>query len=137
MMAAAAAGATAFQKGLGAIHALSHPVGSLYNTHHGLTNAVFAPYVLAFNRKAIEPKIKRLAAYIGLKPNFRAFMDFVLELREQCGIPHTLAGLKVGDDKVETIVKMAPEDPTAGGNPVKLDRRAARTIFMRALEGRL
>jgi alcohol dehydrogenase class IV len=137
MMAAAAAGATAFQKGLGGIHALSHPVGSLYDTHHGLTNAVFAPYVLAFNKKAIEPKIKRLAAYIGLKPNFRAFMDFVLELREQCGIPHTLAGLKVDDSKIDTIVKMAPEDPTAGGNPMKLDKRAARTIFMRALEGRV
>jgi len=137
MMAAAAAGATAFQKGLGAIHALSHPVGALYDTHHGLTNAVFVPYVLAFNRKAIDEKIRRLAAYIGLRPNFRAFMDFVLELREQAGIPHTLQGLKVGDDKVDLIVKMAPEDPTAGGNPVKLDRRAARTIFMRALEGRL
>src|SRR3954467_3871126 len=137
MMAAAAAGATAFQKGLGAIHALSHPVGALYDTHHGLTNAVFAPYVLAFNRKAIEDKIKRLSAYIGLRPNFRAFMDFVLDLREQAGVPHTLAGLKVGDDKVDTIVKMAPQDPTAGGNPVKLDRRAARTIFMRALDGRV
>jgi alcohol dehydrogenase len=137
MMAAAAAGATAFQKGLGAIHALSHPVGALYNTHHGLTNAVFAPYVLVFNRKAIEDKVKRLAAYIGLKPNFRAFLDFVLALREQLAIPHTLAGLKVGDDRVDEIVKMAPEDPTAGGNPVKLDRRAARTIFMRALEGRV
>ncbi|MGB9366593.1 MAG: iron-containing alcohol dehydrogenase [Xanthobacteraceae bacterium] len=137
MMAAAAAGATAFQKGLGAIHALSHPVGALYDTHHGLTNAVFAPYVLVFNRKAIEDKVKRLAAYIGLRPSFRAFMDFVLELREQTGIPHTLQGLKVGDDKVDQIVKMAPEDPTAGGNPVKLDRRAARTIFMRALEGRV
>src|SRR5882724_1082500 len=137
MMAAASMGATAFQKGLGAIHALSHPVGALYDTHHGMTNAVFMPYVLVFNRKAIEDKIKRLSAYIGLKPNFRAFMDFVLELREQCGVPHTLSGLKVGDDKVDTIVKMAPEDPTAGGNPVKLDRRAARTIFMRALEGRV
>jgi alcohol dehydrogenase class IV len=137
MMAAAAAGATAFQKGLGAIHALSHPVGALYDTHHGLTNAVFAPYVLVFNRKAIEDKIKRLAAYIGLRPSFRAFLDFLLELREQVGIPHTLQGLKIGDEKVDQIVKMAPEDPTAGGNPVKLDRRAARTIFMRALEGRV
>src|SRR5262245_25853016 len=137
MMAAAAAGATAFQKGLGAIHALSHPVGALYDTHHGLTNAVFAPYVLVFNRKAIEDKIKRLAAYIGLKPSFRAFLDWVLALRAEIGVPHTLAGLQGGDDKIDTIVKMAPEDPTAGGNPVKLDRRAARTIFMRALEGRL
>jgi alcohol dehydrogenase len=137
MMAAAAAGATAFQKGLGAIHSLSHPVGSLYDTHHGLTNGVFMPYVLAFNKKEIEDKIKRLSAYIGLKPNFRAFMDFVLELRQQTGVPHTLEGLKVGEDKIEMIVEMAPKDPTAGGNPVTLDKRAARTIFKRALEGRL
>jgi alcohol dehydrogenase len=137
MMAAAAAGATAFQKGLGAVHALSHPVGSLYDTHHGLTNGVFMPYVLAFNKKAIEDKIKRMAAYMGLKPSFKAFMDFVLELREQTGIPHTLAGLKVGEERIEMIVEMAPKDPTAGGNPVPLDKRAARTIFKRALEGRL
>ena len=75
MMSAAAMGATAFQKSLGAIHALSHPVGSLYDPHHGLTNGVFMPYVLAFNRKAIEPQIKRLSAYIGLEPNFRSFLD--------------------------------------------------------------
>ena len=72
-----------------------------------------------------------------MRPSFRAFLDFVLELREQIGIPHTLQGLKIGDDKLDEIVKMAPEDPTAGGNPVKLDRRAARTILMRALEGRV
>ncbi len=137
MMSAALMGATAFQKSLGAIHALSHPVGSLYDMHHGMTNGVFMPYVLVFNRKAIEPQIQRLAAYIGLKPKFRAFLDFVLELREEIGVPHTLAGLNVSDDKIETIVAMAPKDPTAGGNPVPLDKRAARTIFMRALEGRL
>jgi alcohol dehydrogenase len=137
MMAAAAMGATAFQKALGAIHALSHPVGALYDTHHGLTNAVFMPYVLAFNREAIEPKIKRLAAYIGLKPSFRAFLDWVLALRAEIGVPHTLAGLNVGDDRIDHIVAMAVKDPTAGGNPVPLDRRAARTIFRRALEGRL
>jgi alcohol dehydrogenase len=137
MMSAALMGATAFQKGLGAIHALSHPVGALYDTHHGMTNAVFMPYVLAFNRKAIEDKIKRLSAYIGLRPSFRAFQDWVLALRHQIGVPHTLAGLNVGDDKVDTIVAMAPKDPTAGGNPLPLDKRAARTIFRRALEGRL
>jgi alcohol dehydrogenase len=137
MMSAAAMGATSFQKALGAIHSLSHPVGSLYDTHHGLTNGVFMPYVLVFNKKAIEDRIVRLAAYIGLKPRFRAFLDFVLELRAEIGVPHTLAGLNVGDDKVDTIVEMAPKDPTAGGNPVPLDKRAARTIFNRALEGRL
>jgi alcohol dehydrogenase class IV len=137
MMAAAAMGATAFQKALGAIHALSHPVGALYDTHHGLTNAVFMPYVLVFNRKAIEEKIKRLSAYIGLRPSFRAFVDWVLELRAATGVPHTLAGLNVGDDKIDLIVAMAPNDPTAGGNPVTLDKRAARTIFRRALDGRV
>jgi alcohol dehydrogenase class IV len=137
MMAAALAGASAFQKGLGAIHALSHPVGALHDTHHGLTNAVFAPYVLAFNRKAIQEKIRRLCAYLGLKPSFRAFLDWVLALRAEIGIPHTLAGLNVDDRHIERIVAMAPKDPTAGGNPVSLDKRAARTLFKRALEGRL
>src|SRR5262249_22300482 len=120
MMSAAAMGATSFQKALGAIHSLSHPVGSLYDTHHGLTNGVFVPYVLVFNRKAIEDRIERLAAYLGLRPRFRAFLDFVLRLREETGVPHTLAGLKVTDEKIDTIVEMAPKDPTAAGNPVRL-----------------
>jgi alcohol dehydrogenase len=137
MMAAAVAGATAFQKGLGAIHALSHSVGALHDTHHGLTNAVFAPYVLAFNRKAVEEKIRRLSAYLGLRPSFRAFLEFVLALRAEIGIPHTLTGLNVDDRNLERIVAMAPKDPTAGGNPVLFDKRAARTLFKRALEGRL
>jgi alcohol dehydrogenase class IV len=137
MMAAAAMGATAFQKALGAVHALSHPVGALYDTHHGLTNAVFMPYVLVFNRKAVEDKIKRLAAYVGLRPSFRAFLDWLVTLRAEIGVPHTLAGLNVGDADIDLVVTMAVKDPTAAGNPVPLDRRAARTIFRRALEGRL
>jgi len=137
MMAAAAMGATAFQKALGAIHALSHPVGALYDTHHGMTNAVFMPYVLRFNRRAIEDRIKRLSAYVGLKPTFRAFLDWVLALRAEIGVPHTLPGLGVGSDKIDGVVAMAVQDPTAAGNPVRLDKRAARTIFRRALEGRL
>jgi len=137
MMAAAAMGATAFQKGLGAIHALSHPVGALYDTHHGLTNGVFMPYVLAFNRSIIESRIKRLAAYIGLRPTFRAFLDWVIELRAAIGVPPTLAGLNVSDEHIDRIVAMAVEDPTAGGNPRPFDKRAARTIFKRALEGRM
>src|SRR5690606_5465505 len=81
MMSAAAMGATAFQKGLGAIHALSHPVGALYDTHHGLTNAVFMPYVLVYNRDVVAERIERLAAYIGLDASFGAFLDWVLKLR--------------------------------------------------------
>jgi alcohol dehydrogenase len=137
MMAAAAMGATAFQKGLGAIHALSHPVGALHDTHHGLTNGVFMPYVLVFNRQAIDERIRRLAAYIGLRPTFRAFLDWVLELRADIGVPHTLAGLNVGDQHIDRIVAMAPQDPTAGANPRPFDKRAARTIFRRALEGKV
>jgi alcohol dehydrogenase class IV len=137
MMAAAAMGATAFQKGLGAIHALSHPVGSLYDTHHGMTNAVFMPYVLAFNRPAVEDRIARLAAYLGLGASFDAFLDFVLALRRDIGVPHTLDGLGVDDDKAETVAVMAPDDPTAGSNPVALTRTSALRIFSDAMEGRL
>src|SRR6202049_4385450 len=103
MMAAAVAGATAVQKGLGALHALAHPVGALHDTHHGLTNAVFAPYVLAFNRKSVEEKIRLLAACLGLRPSFRAFLDWVLALRAEIRIPHALAGLEVDDRHTERI----------------------------------
>jgi alcohol dehydrogenase len=137
MMSAAAMGATAFQKALGAIHALSHPVGALYDTHHGMTNAVFMPYVLVFNRVAIEDKIVRLAAYMGLSPTFDAFLDWVLRLREETGVPHTLAGLKVDAAKFDIMSRMAPKDPTAGGNPVPLDEAASRKLFENALAGRL
>jgi alcohol dehydrogenase len=137
MMAAAAMGATAFQKGLGAMHALSHPVGAVHDTHHGLTNAVFMPYVLVFNRKAIEGRIARLAAYLGLEASFDAFMAHVLALRQAVGIPPTLAGLKVGPEKAGLIAEMAVVDPTAGGNPVPLDVAGARAIFENALHGRL
>ena len=136
MMAAAAMGATAFQKGLGAIHALSHPLGALYDTHHGLTNAVFMPYVLAFNRPAIEDKIERLAAWLGLdEGGFDGFMKWVLDLRAEIGIPHTLAGLNVGAERAGEIAAMAIVDPTAGGNPVPLTREGARAIFDAALSG--
>ena len=137
MMSAAAMGATAFQKALGGIHALSHPVGSLYDTHHGMTNAVFMPYVLMFNRPAVEAKIARLAAYLGLEPDFGAFLDWVLNLREELGVPHTLAGLGVDDAKFDTMSRMAPKDPTAGGNPVPLDEAASRKLYENALAGRL
>jgi alcohol dehydrogenase len=112
-------------------------VGALYDTHHGLTNAVFMPYVLAFNRSAIEGRIARLAAYLGLAPTFDAFLAWVLALRAEVGIPHTLAGLKVDDAKFDLMSRMAPKDPTAGGNPVPLDEAACRRLYESALAGKV
>ena len=137
MMSAAAMGATSFQKALGAIHALSHPVGALYDTHHGMTNAVFMPYVLRLNRPAIEEKIARLAAYCGLQPTFDAFLARVLELRKSLGVPHTLIEFNVDASKREQIGDMAIVDPTAGGNPIELTRERALQVFDDAMTGRV
>ncbi|UVE18449.1 iron-containing alcohol dehydrogenase [Pseudomonas sp. LS44] len=138
MLAAAAMGATAFQKGLGGMHALSHPVGALYDTHHGMTNATFMPYVLQFNRTAIDERITRLAAYLGLpKPSFTSFLDFVLELRAAIGVPHSLAELGVDDEHAALIAQMAVVDPSAGGNPLPLSETDTAGIFAAALAGRL
>ena len=138
MLAAASMGATAFQKGLGAIHSLSHPVGAIYDTHHGLTNAVFMPYVLAFNRPAIEDKMGRLAAWLGLKQHsFDAVQDWVLALRAELKIPAKLDGLGVGGERIDEIAQMAAEDPTAPTNPVPAGAPEMRRMFEMALEGRL
>ncbi|HWD40142.1 MAG TPA: iron-containing alcohol dehydrogenase [Fimbriimonas sp.] len=136
MLAAAAMGATAFQKGLGAIHALSHPVGAIYDTHHGLTNAVFLPYVLAFNRSAIEGKIARLAAYLGLpNPSFDSFLQWTLDLRSTTGIPHTLAELGVDESRLDEMSVMAEVDPPAQGNPVAVKAKELRLIYGKAMTG--
>ncbi len=138
MLAAASMGAVAFQKGLGAIHALSHPVGALYDTHHGLTNAVVMPYVLAFNRAAIEDKLSRLAAWLALpEPSYQAVLDWVLALRDELQIPHTLKDLGVGEERLDELSNMAAEDPTAGGNPIPVGAAELRTMFVAAIEGRL
>ncbi len=139
MMSAAAMGATAFQKGLGAIHSLSHPIGALYDTHHGMTNAVFMPYVLAFNRDAIEERIARAAAYIGIKGGFDGFAKTVMKLRKELKVPHTLGGLikDFNPDKKRKalIADMAIVDPTAGGNPVKLTKKGAAMLLDQAIAG--
>jgi alcohol dehydrogenase len=137
MMSAAAMGAAAFQKGLGGIHALSHPVGALYDTHHGMTNAVFMPYVLAVNQKAIETRIGRLAGYLGLPPTFEAFQHAILALRDRLDVPHTLKDFGVDDARREEIADKAVVDPTAGGNPIELTRELALKIFDRAMTGRV
>src|SRR5690606_16468631 len=119
------------------IHALSHPVGALYDTHHGMTNAVFMPYVLVVNRPAIEDNIVRLAAYLGLEPSFDAFLKAVIDLRAKLGVPHTLKDFKVDGAQRDKIGDMAIVDPTAGGNPVELTRERALEIFDRAMDGRI
>ena len=135
MMTAAAMGATAFQKGLGGMHALSHPIGALFNTHHGMTNAVVMPYVLGFNRPAIEEKIERLARWLGIDGGFDGFLAAVLQLRARVGVPPTLAGLGVNDSKSERIATMAIHDPTAAGNPVPLTEEDAAAGFRPAVGG--
>ncbi len=129
MMSAAAMGATAFQKGLGAIHALSHPVGAVHNTHHGTTNAVFMTEVLKFNRPAIEDRIDRAADYLGIAGGFQGFCAFVGELNASLGIPATLTDLGVRDPDVDALARAAIVDPTAGGNPVKLTYDDARALY--------
>ena len=135
MMAAAAMGATAFQKGLGGMHALAHPIGAVFDTHHGLTNAVLMPYVLRFNRSAIEARIARLAAYLELDGGFDGFLDWILALRRDLGIPHALGALAVDPAQADTIAVMAAADPSAGGNPLPFDAAAARQVFDAAMAG--
>jgi len=129
MMSAAAMGATAFQKGLGAMHAMAHPIGALYNTHHGMTNAVVMPAVLKFNRPAIEKRISAAAAYLGIDGGFDGFYDYVLQIRSDLGVPDKLGGLGVGDDRIDELAAMAVEDPSVGGNPVELTLDAATDLF--------
>ncbi|MBY4606210.1 iron-containing alcohol dehydrogenase [Rhizobium sp. 9T] len=129
MMAAAAMGAVAFQKGLGAIHALSHPIGAVYNTHHGMTNAVVMPAVLRFNRKAIEEKIGRAAAYLGISGGFDGFYDYVLKLRSDLGVPETLTAMGIASDRIDELSAMAIEDPSAGGNPVAMTLENTKALF--------
>ena len=133
MMSAAAMGATAFQKGLGAIHALSHPLGAVYNTHHGTTNAVVMPPVLRFNRPAIEGRLTQASAYLGISGGFDGFFDYVLKLREELAIPDKMSALGVGTDRIDELAAMAIDDPSCGGNPVTLTEVNVRQLFMDSL----
>jgi len=138
MMAAASMGATAFQKGLGGVHAIAHPVGSWFNTHHGLTNAVVLPYVMAFNRPAIAEKADVIARVLDLPARgFGGLLDWVLQLRGELGIPHSLAEIGVSVDKADIIGREAAIDPSAGGNPLALDAAILERIFLAAVEGKL
>ncbi len=129
MMSAAAMGAVAFQKGLGAIHALSHPVGALYHTHHGTTNAVVMQPVLKFNRPAIEDRLERAAAYLGIAGGFDGFYAYVGDLNEALGIANNLSQLGVADPDLDALTSMALEDPSVGGNPVAMTRENTRALL--------
>jgi alcohol dehydrogenase class IV len=129
MMSAAAMGAVAFQKGLGAIHSLSHPVGAVYGTHHGTTNAVVMPMVLDFNRAAIEDRIEKAAAYLGIKGGFDGFRAKVMELRSELSIPANLTAMGVEAARLDELTDMALEDPSCGGNPVAMTRENTRALF--------
>ncbi|MDO5640823.1 MAG: iron-containing alcohol dehydrogenase [Paracoccus sp. (in: a-proteobacteria)] len=133
MMAAAAMGAVAFQKGLGAIHSLSHPVGAVYGTHHGTTNAVVMPMVLRFNRPAIEDRITRAADYLGIKGGFDGFYARVLDLRAELDIPANLSVMGVEAARLDELTEMALEDPSCAGNPVEMTRDNTRALFDAAM----
>ena len=138
MMLASTMGATAFQKGLGAMHAMSHPIGGVIGAHHGLTNAVVMPYVLKFNEAAISAKMDTLSAYLGLpKAGTAGVIDWVLGLRERLGIPHTLKDLGVSSEEIPLLAEMAVVDPTAGGNPIAATQSDYEELFHASLEGRL
>jgi alcohol dehydrogenase class IV len=129
MMSAAAMGATAFQKGLGAIHALSHPIGAVYNTHHGTTNAVCMPAVLDLNAPAIAERFGHAAAYLGIEGGFEGFRAFVQEFNDSFAIPRRLRDLGVGTDRIDELTAMALEDPSCGGNPVELNRDNVQSLL--------
>ena len=138
MQVASTMGATAFQKGLGAMHSLSHPCGAVLNTHHGLTNAVVMPYVLEFNRSIIDDKMTILGRYLDLsKPSFQAVLDWVLALREQIGIPHTLADIGVSHEHVERLAAMAEVDPSSATNPLPLVAKELETLYANCIDGDL
>jgi len=139
MMVAATMGSTAFQKGLGAIHSLSHPVNSVYNIHHGLSNAIFMPYVLTFNKKEIEKKIIKLSEYLELKEkSFNCFLEWILDLRKDLKIPHKLSEVaNVKPEEIDKLSLMALEDPSTPGNPKKLTLEDMKMLYKYSLEGKL
>jgi len=138
MLVASSMGATSFQRGLGAIHALAHPLGALYDAHHGTLNAVLMPYVLKANRSAVESRIERLGRYIGLgDTGFDSFMDWVLSLRAEINIPSDLSELGIDDQQSHRIGQMAVQDPSAGTNPITYSAEDYERLFLSALTGQL
>jgi alcohol dehydrogenase class IV len=137
MLMASTMGATAFQRGLGAIHALSHPFGGLYDAHHGTLNGIIMPYVVKANRRKIEKDIERAAAYLGIKGGFDGFLKWILALRKEIGIPHTLAEIGIDTSRLDEVAAMAIRDPSAGGNPIAFTEKQYRALAKRCVTGDL
>ena len=137
MLAAASMGSTAFQKGLGAIHSLSHPVNAKFNLHHGLSNAIFMPYVLTFNKDAIKDRIERACDYLNIDKNFNSFLNWVIELRKTLNIPNKLSDV-IDVDKIDLdeLSKMALKDPSTSGNPKKLSLQDIKKLYEFSIEGK-
>ena len=135
MLVASSMGATAFQRGLGAMHALAHPLGAIYDAHHGMLNAILMPYVLVANRKAIEQPITRLARYLDLTPGFDPFLQWVMDLRAEINIPNSLAEIGIDDLRMDEIGVMAVDDPSAGTNPILHDADTYSRIGKNAVNG--
>ena len=138
MLAAASMGSTAFQKGLGAIHSLSHPVNAQFNVHHGLSNAIFMPYVLTFNKKEISERIVSICDYLGLEKSFDSFISWIMDLRQEFNIPHKLSDI-VDEEKIDLnkLSRMAFEDPSTSGNPKKLTKEDMKLMYQHSISGKL
>ena len=138
LMAAASMGSTAFQKGLGAIHSLSHPINSQFNIHHGLSNAIFMPYVLTFNKSLIEDRIVSICDYLNLKKNFESFLNWILDLRKELNIPHKLSDvIEPSKIDIDKLSKMALEDPSTSTNPKKMTFDDMKILYNYSISGKL
>ena len=138
MLTAASMGSTAFQKGLGAIHSLSHPVNAQFNLHHGLSNAIFMPYVLTYNKKEISDKIISICGYLNLEKNFNSFLNWIIELRKNLNIPHKLSDvIEIKKINLDKLSQMAFEDPSTSGNPKKLLKEDMKIMYEHSLSGKL
>ncbi len=138
MLAASSMGSTAFQKGLGAIHSLSHPINAQFYVHHGLTNAIFMPYVLTFNKSVIENKIVSICNYLNLNNTFESFLEWILNLRKDLNIPHKLSDvMDCSEVDLEKLSLMAFEDPSTGSNPKKITQENLKEMYKKSISGEL
>ena len=138
MITSSSMGATAFQKGLGAIHSLSHPINAQFNIHHGLSNAIFMPYVLTFNKSLIEKRIISICDYLNLDKNFESFLSWILNLRKELNIPHKLSEvIEVKKINIDQLSKMALKDPSTATNPKKMNLDDMKILYLHSISGEL